>query len=402
MSVPVHRWFRYSAGFSAEWIEQEIRTALQQGTVRLLDPFAGAGTAILEAERLGVSALGVEAHPLVCRIAKAKLAWREPVERFLELARKVQRLAQQHAGETATYPPLIQKCYPSPVLAELDALKRAWQGVSDGSPVSELVWLALTAILRVCSPVGTAQWQYVLPKKSKANPLSPMVAYGIQIHNMARDMHIWQGEPWGAPAILYHEDARVCGPVPDGWANLVLTSPPYANNYDYADATRLEMSFWGEIRGWGDLQQKVRRYLIRSCTQHVAADREELHRLLENPDLVSIATELRIVCEQLAEERMCHGGKKHYHLMVAAYFGDLARVWRALRRVTSHGARICFVIGDSAPYGIYVPVDRWLGDLALAAGFRSHHFEKTRERNVKWRNRKHRVPLHEGRLWVEG
>ncbi|MCF6158013.1 MAG: hypothetical protein E3K32_05445 [wastewater metagenome] len=27
----------------------------------------------------------------------------------------------------------------------------------------------------------------------------------------------------------------------------VVTSPPYPNNYDYADATRLEMTFWGEI-----------------------------------------------------------------------------------------------------------------------------------------------------------
>jgi hypothetical protein len=29
-------------------------------------------------------------------------------------------------------------------------------------------------------------------------------------------------------------------------------------------------------------------------------------------------------------------------------------------------------------------------------------FEKTRDRNIKWKNRKHRVPLCEGRLWVEG
>jgi hypothetical protein len=63
---------------------------------------------------------------------------------------------------------------------------------------------------------------------------------------------------------------------------------------------------------------------------------------------------------------------------------------------------VCFVVGDSAPYGVYVPVERWLGELALAAGFHSYSFEKTRDRNVKWKNRKHRVPLKEGRLWVEG
>jgi len=28
------------------------------------------------------------------------------------------------------------------------------------------------------------------------------------------------------------------------------------------------------------------------------------------------------------------------------------------------------VIGDAAPYGVYLPVEKWLGQLALAAGFK--------------------------------
>ncbi|MGQ9457946.1 MAG: DNA modification methylase [Anaerolineae bacterium] len=402
MNSPIHRWFRYSAGFSAQWAEQEIRAALQRGPVRLLDPFAGAGTTLIEGEHCGAPSLGIEAHPFVCRIARAKLAWREPVEQFLDLAHRVREVAKQGKGGTDGYPTLIQKCYPAPILAELDALRRAWEGLSDQSPASELVWLAITAILRTCSPVGTAPWQYVLPKKEKVGALAPFVAYEIQVHNMATDMHVCQQQFAGDTARIYQEDARACHSIPDGWATLVLTSPPYTNNYDYADATRLEMSFWGEVQSWGDLHQKVRRHLVRSCTQHVAADREDLDRLLADPDLDPVREEIGLACRQLAQERVHHGGRKPYHLMVAAYFSDLAKVWKALRRVTSSGSQVCFVVGDSAPYGIHVPVDRWLGELALAAGFHSYRFEKTRDRNVKWRNRKHRVPLHEGRLWVEG
>jgi hypothetical protein len=88
--------------------------------------------------------------------------------------------------------------------------------------------------------------------------------------------------------------------------------------------------------------------------------------------------------------------------MIAAYFCDLARVWATLRHLCAANARVCFVIGDSAPYGVYVPVDRWLGELAIAAGFVSYAFEKSRDRNTKWKNRKHRVPLKEGSLWVRG
>ncbi|MCA9804823.1 MAG: DNA modification methylase, partial [Cyanobacteria bacterium HKST-UBA02] len=157
--------------------------------------------------------------------------------------------------------------------------------------------------------------------------------------------------------------------------------------------------FMGEIAGWGDLQDKVRRFLVRSCTQHVAGisfdDSAE-------PLLDPIRKELVGVVQQLEKERHNHGGKKPYHTMIGSYFSDMANVWVALRRASAKGSTVCFVVGDSAPYGIYVPVDEWLGKLAVSAGFKSYSFEKTRERNTKWKNRKHRVPLHEGRLWIKG
>lgn len=88
--------------------------------------------------------------------------------------------------------------------------------------------------------------------------------------------------------------------------------------------------------------------------------------------------------------------------MIAAYFVDLSKIFISLRKMCRAGSTLCFVIGDSAPYGVYVPVDDFLGRLAIDAGFQSFSFEKLRDRNTKWKNRKHRVPLQEGRLWIKG
>jgi hypothetical protein len=162
------------------------------------------------------------------------------------------------------------------------------------------------------------------------------------------------------------------------------------------------MTFLGEINGWGDLQSAIRTHLVRSCTQHVGPVAGGTAEVLKDPVLTPIAAELSATVGRLKAEKENHGGKKQYYAMVAHYFLDLACVWQALRRATRPGGRACFVVGDSAPYGIHVPVDRWLGELAVAAGFKSFRFEKLRDRNTKWLNRKHRVPLQEGRLWVEG
>ena len=69
MVLPVHRWFRYSAGFSAEWAQKTIRDV---GASRVVDPFAGSGTTLLAAESENAESIGVDIHPFVARVAKAK------------------------------------------------------------------------------------------------------------------------------------------------------------------------------------------------------------------------------------------------------------------------------------------------------------------------------------------
>lgn len=401
MRLPVHRWIRFSAGFSGAWAQSVIESASAKGETRVFDPFAGSGTTLIAAEDAGVVVSGVEAHPFVHRLARAKLARRSDVDVFRESAKAIRASAARRKPVLANYPKLIRECYTDEALGELDCLRAAVEAAYDGSDSAQLCWLALVGILRSCSHAGTAQWQYVLPKKTKKSPLAPFVAFDQMTRKMVADM-LASSELACPRAKLLQADARDCLGIPDGFATLVVTSPPYPNNFDYADATRLEMCFFQEIKGWGDLQSTVRRHLIRSCTQHVPEKAVDLQAILSDPVLDSIRSELTIVCEELAKIRLTKGGKKTYHLMVACYFNDLARVWHALRRVCASPSEACFVIGDSAPYGVYVPVIDWLGRLALAAGFNSFRFDRTRDRNVKWKNRKHRVPLCEGRLWVQG
>jgi hypothetical protein len=401
MGLPVHRWFRYSAGFSAQWVEQEIRSHARGGPTRVFDPFAGSATTLLAAERLGAEAIGIDSHPFIARVAQAKLQWRSDPDAYRKKIQELRKESKRLTPDVTDYPPLIHKCYTADTLADLDVLRQAYELVKDDSPASELAWLTLVAILRRTSTAGTAQWQYILPRKQKRSPHDAYTAFDDCVEMFYRDMCDGQGIK-GPRAAFVQADARSCDGVPEAFADLVLTSPPYPNNYDYADAVRFEMSFMREISGWGDLQESVRRHLVRSCSQHVPERAVDLNEVLGSPELKPIIDELRPVCEELAEVRKTKGGKKTYHLMIACYFRDLALVWQSLRRICVRGARVCFVVGDSAPYGVYVSVMPWLGALALAAGFKSFQFERTRDRNVKWKNRKHRVPLQEGRLWVEG
>jgi hypothetical protein len=307
MDLPVHRWFRYSAGFSAEWAEQVIRDFRAAGPIRVFDPFAGSATTLLAAEMQQAESWGVDAHPFVARVAAAKLQWRSPPEAYRAKTAELRRAAKGITPEARGYPPLIYKCYDQATLNDLDCLRRGYEAVRDDSPASELAWLTLVSILRRTSNVGTAQWQYVLPRKQKRSPQDAYSAFDQCSRVFYGDMV--SGESLHGPrAHFLKGDARSCDGVPEHWATLILTSPPYPNNYDYADATRLEMSFMREVTGWGDLQDKVRRYLLRSCSQHVPEKDVDLHQVLVAPELAPIRTEIEPVCRELAEVRKSKGG----------------------------------------------------------------------------------------------
>lgn len=403
LKLPAHRWFRYPAGFSADWVVSVIEAT---GASNLIDPFAGSGTSLLAAEKAGIRSWGTEAHSFIYKVATSKLSWDFEVSKLLDYYDELEERKSRTKWSAIEVPPqsLLLKMYSLEVLEELEKYRIAYSSLADelgDAKELRILWLGITGLLRKCSQGGTAQWQYVLPNKRKSKVILPAEALAQFVEQVTEDQSRIESESWTKSATLSFQDARSLTNKTENF-ELLVTSPPYPNNYDYADSTRLEMTFWREIEGWKDLQSTVRNKLMRSCSQHSAADRLKLESLLDQKELGPILEELEPVCQSLAEIRLTKGGRKTYHTMVASYFLDLSRILRRLRKVMKNDSKLCFVIGDSAPYGVHVPVDEWLASLARAEGFEPLGFEKLRDRNVKWDNRVHKVPLKEGRLWLEG
>jgi hypothetical protein len=405
MKLPLHRWYRYSAGFSAEWVEQEIKKyeAEIQDEVILLEPFSGSGTTNIVADSLGIKSYGFEGHPFVAEIAQAKQHWFLSTDVIHSIALNTLNDAKKILKPCDFYNPedLLGKCYTQENFDKLMALRLSYEKQKDLDPAWLIIKLLITSILRACSHVGTAQWQYVLPNKSKSKTLDPFTAFEAKLDQIIADMEYAQANKWIPNSSIEFHDFRKPKTL-DKKANLVITSPPYPNNYDYADATRLEMMFWGEIKGWGDLKTVVRPTLMRSCSQHSASDKIVLEELIESSHLSCIRDEIYAVTQELSEVRLTKGGKKTYHTMIAAYFYDLAQIFENLHENLSSDSKMIFVIGDSAPYGVYVPADEWLGKLSISKGFSSYSFDKLRDRNIKWDNRTHKVLLKEGLLTIQG
>lgn len=60
----VHDWYRFVLSYPPHLVRDYVRKFGLTTGQRLLDPFCGTGTTIVEAKKLGIASVGIEAHPL--------------------------------------------------------------------------------------------------------------------------------------------------------------------------------------------------------------------------------------------------------------------------------------------------------------------------------------------------
>lgn len=72
------------------------------------------------------------------------------------------------------------------------------------------------------------------------------------------------------------------------------------------------------------------------------------------------------------------------------YFEDMYYVLKEMSRILTPKSNAYLILGDSAPYGVYVPTTRILGEISQSVGFGDFEIYKIRARGNKWKTLKNR------------
>jgi len=412
LRAPIHRWFKYPAGFSYKLVDTLIDDYGLDQLHWVLDPFVGCGTTAVAAKERGVNCVGIEAHPFVYQVAQVKTFWDfdlgtlyHVIETLLTALHK--RLSRNFSLDVVEFPELIHKCYSQRNLAKLKIIRDTIESFDCSEEERNFFRLALTDTLRTASTAGTG-WPYVSPSKyhAKQNERDGLEVFDEQIRLMFGDLKtVLSRQRKQVETRLLLMDTRQRYPLDDASVDLAVTSPPYLNNYDYADRTRLEMYFWGWAKSWSEITEKVRDKLIIAATTQIR--RNDFSDDPVNPEIgnldAQVYEELRAKVRKLERLRLEKGGKKSYDLMVAGYFNDVTQVVRQVYRVLKPRSPFALILGDSAPYGIHIPTEEYLGKLAIGIGFRRYETQQLRTRGDKWNHnpQRHKVGLRESILILE-
>ena len=379
---PIHRWFNFIAGFSPEFVGLCLDEIEDRSPDVLLDPFAGCATAPLVAWQRGMKVIGYEPHPVLFRIACAKfpngnaLARVKKIESAiltgLESPQPVTRLPESPAT-------FLTKLFPQPALEQLLGAKC---GLKEASLLEDdLAFLILSKILDKCSHSQT-DGIYKAPE-SKKQATAPAKATQDVLDMVYSDLRECSPRPSSRSSRIYSKSSQHMSEVRENSVDIVVTSPPYLNNFDFAEMTRMSLYFWDMAESWGDITKKVRSRLIVNTTTALKGHKERQDEYRGNVTDV-ILRELDELVVLLREQRGKRAGKKEYDYLVYPYFSQVTDVLQECYRCMRTDAPIHIMVADAALYGVHISTPQLITTIMEEIGFSDCECGFVRRRGHRW------------------
>ena len=95
-----HDWYRFVLSYPPHLVREYLKKFGVDSNQRVLDPFCGTGTTIVECKIQGIPSVGVEAHPMSYFASKVKTDWSPEPNGLIEHANAV---AQATLSELSTH-----------------------------------------------------------------------------------------------------------------------------------------------------------------------------------------------------------------------------------------------------------------------------------------------------------
>jgi DNA modification methylase len=381
-----HGWYRFVLSFPPHLVRDYLdRFGIGSGQ-RVLDPFCGTGTTLVECKKLGIPSVGLEANPMACFASRVKVDWTPDPDALLAHAQELGELAREEMRShgidddfffssprkrtcpllslPAEQEKLLLKgsISPLPLHKTLVLLKHFDLYRDETVDAHERLALA-KALVEAISNLHFGPEVGVGPAKKDAPTVAPWLD-GVRA--IAEDLRAL-APLHTTPSAVHQADARRVDCLLDPQSiDAVITSPPYPNEKDYTRTTRLESVLLGMIRDKADLRA-VKQGLVRSNTRTVFVKDVDDRWVAGHPEVQRIAEAIEARRIELGKTS---GFERMYPRAVKLYFGGMFRHLASLRQVLRPGARLAYVVGDQASYlRVMIRTGQILADMAKSLGY---------------------------------
>ena len=351
---PRHRWYTYKEGFSSVFVSNFLDKNYKRGSNVVFDPFGGIGTTVLESSIKGLKAYSNDINPLSNFIAKVKTNFyskheKKKITRYLNkfMATKLLKKADPPSNQTVIK-------YFSEETLDIILRIQYWINSINDCKTKDLFRLALLTILEQIS-THKKDGNGVKRKKNFDSSIEIHKVKDLiegKLHSFLLDIN---DTPMVTPPILYQQSSLNPYSLNEP-ADIVITSPPYANCFDYSKIYLIELWFGGFFKNKTDQQE----FRESSITSHVHYKWESRHQKYGH-DLVNTKIFQYLLTQKLWDKKI--------PFMLSGYFSDMGKVLFELIPNLKKNAIVGFVVGNSVYAGLPIATDILLAEIGIKLGF---------------------------------
>ena len=224
----------------------------------VMDPFCGRGTTLFAARKLGLVGRGLDSSPIAVAIARAKLAFVDPVA----VLKRAKLFIDQHVSPSMPETEFFQHAFTPRVLRQICAIRDGLMAVRRESNTTVVLRAAMLGCLHgplTKAPESGSYFSNQMPRTFAAKPdysvrfwrQKEMLAPEVDVIDVLRRKleRIAQDQlpAVGASASVRHADSRLAHSLSAGTRDfsVVVTSPPYYGMRTYVQDQWLRNWFLG-------------------------------------------------------------------------------------------------------------------------------------------------------------
>lgn len=303
----MHGIYPYRGKISAIDVSNIISQLPSNGV--LLDPFCGSGTIIYEAQKHGLTAIGIDNNPLAVQLSKAKIHTEiknslKECQYYIEKAKK--DLENKNFQEM---PEIPLKSFHIQSSQEIMCMKNYFEQMNDFLKGIFYGTIALTArgcngYIWTSSTVGKN-----METKRYINFFEKMEAKTKKHSKYFNNINSPNA------SIIYGDSRLLMNYIKPHSIDYVVTSPPYFDGLDYT-------AYYGKLIY--EIFEIDRIEIKKQLIQHVNSYEEDMKTVLKQLDIVTTENALIIfvVGDKKVKGKIINGGKFFNHLKEASYIKE--------------------------------------------------------------------------------
>lgn len=364
-----HGWYPYVEGFSATYVRDTILRDTLPSTI--YDPFGGCGTALLAASALGIPSFYSEINPFMSFVAETKVnaaLWaRSNLGIFRELCQEyINLLHPENLNKVDIDEDMksFERAFPKRDFFEEDHLRNLLAARKLAIKITENLSAVQNLLLLACASNAVNSSHMTRRadlRRRRADEYKTRVVDVPQFIISSVERFLRDVAQLSLNHVKTTKISNDCRVIPESYCNsfdLAITSPPYPNGTNYFRNTKIELWLLGFIQTEKELPNLCSQ-AVTSGINNVISTRREY-------------TKFEAV-EEIADKLDLCAKDKRIPKLIRHYFSDMQDVMSSVYSSLVPGGKFFLDIGDSKFYGIHIPTDKLIADLARSVGFEVEH-----------------------------